>query len=66
MNVETESNICFGDCELPVVGEELFLTVGLTGEDGEEKLGELVPITVPESGEAFTNAPVAIEAAEGE
>lgn len=60
------TDIYFGDCPLPVVGEELFLTVGLTGEDGEEALGELVPITVPESGESFTNAPVAIEAADGE
>lgn len=64
--VSLTTDIYFGDCDLPVVGEELFLTVGLTGEDGEEALGELIPITIPEDGEAFTNAPVAIEAADGE
>ncbi len=56
----------FGDGEAPGVGEDVFLTVGLTGEDGEEALGERIPISVPEPGESFTNAPVAIEDSVGE
>ena len=60
------TDLYFGDGEPPVEGDEVFLTVGLTGADGEDALGELVPITVPPSGEAFTNAPAAIETAAGE
>lgn len=60
------TDLYFGNCEPPAEGDEVFLTVGLTGADGEEALGELIPITVPPAGEAFTNAPVAIEAAAGE
>lgn len=42
-------------------GDDLFLTVGLTAEGSEEELGELIPITIPQSGEAFTNGPEAVE-----
>ncbi len=57
------TDLYFGSCEPPAEGDEVFMTVGVTVEDGEEALGELIPITVPPTGEAFTNAPVTIEAA---
>lgn len=55
------TDLYFGGCSVPEAGDDLFLTVGLTAEGGEEAFGELIPITVPESGEAFTNAPAAVE-----
>ena len=50
---ELNTELYLGDCAPADPGDEVFLTVGLTGEDGEEALGELVPVTVPEAGETF-------------
>ena len=50
------TDLYFGDCPPPAEGEELFLTVGLTDDSGEEALGELIPITIPAEGESFTSA----------
>ena len=56
------TDIYFGNCEVPAPGEEVFLTVGLTSpETQEEELAELIPVTVPESGEAFEYSGITAE-----
>lgn len=59
--VSLKTDLYFGNCPVPEPGDDLFLTVGLTAEGSEEELGELIPITIPQSGEAFTNGPEAVE-----
>lgn len=50
---ELNTELYLGDCPPASPGDAVFLTVGVTGEDGEETLGDLIPITVPEAGETF-------------
>ena len=51
-----DTDIYLGNCSTPQPGDEVFLTVGLTGSDGEA-IGELIPITVPEMNETVTALP---------
>ena len=51
------TDLYLGSGDPPQPGEEVFLTVGLTGSDGEEAVGELIPITVPELNGSVTGVP---------
>lgn len=57
------TDIYLGNCSTPQPGDEVFLTVGLTSDDGEA-IGELIPITVPEMNETVTALPPSATAPE--
>lgn len=59
-----DTDLYLGDCDTPQPGDEVYLTVGLTGDDGEA-IGELIPITVPEMNETVTAFPPSAMAPEG-